>query len=248
MFLGLLRNIQGWDYRGRRDCQELGLCPSVLFSCANFTHAKPHSPFPLLSPPPRRINLMEGMSRYTVFPGWNCLLAGRWLDLSRAAQRSSSSGDGKLSVRVFSFTCEVLLPRRQFMQHSLTPDTPSCQAKQTHWPRHAVCTHASLSSYRPRDLFPRYITAFNSISKSVIKEMGAAFLWKGGRTQPRPCCFSVERKLYALCAAMIRTSGELPHKGAKSNLATVTGAFSKQETKESWRQAQCCRPSSVSDL
>lgn len=186
------------------------------------------------------------MSRYTVFPGWNCLLAGRWLDLCRGAQRWSSSGEGKLSVRVFSFTCEVLLLRRQFTQHSLTPDTPSCQAKQTHWPRHAVCTHSSLSSYRPRELFPRYITAFNSKSKSVIKEMGAAL--ERGRTQPRPCCFSVERKLYALCVAMIRTPGELPSQRAKSNLANVIEAFSKQETKESWRQAQCCRPSSVSDL
>ena len=100
--LGLLRNIQGWDYRGRRDCQELGFCPGVLFSCANFTHAKPHPPFPLLNPP-CRMNLMEGMSRYTVFPGWKRLLAGWWLDLSRGEQRWSSSGDGELSVRVFSF-------------------------------------------------------------------------------------------------------------------------------------------------
>lgn len=72
------------------------------------------------------------MSRYTVFPESNGLLAETISGRANRALCSCLIGEGKFDTEFKGFSCEDLQLHLQFMQYLLTQENMPRQAKQTH--------------------------------------------------------------------------------------------------------------------
>lgn len=154
------------------------------------------------------MNLMEWMSRYTVFPGCKRVLGRRdWrLRFAGKIEHCTLSVDGKLHTEFVVWRhsgCEDSQLHLQLIQYSLTQDTYTLPSQTDTLTQTHMCTH---TLYRHMSS----LLSFSSESKQAQIQKGkenthTTFLLHSSL----PYCFSVQRKLDTSCAFVIRFNARL---------------------------------------